>query len=348
MGSVIGAGFASGQEQLQFFVALGDAGVGALIVAGLVLAVGGGLFLHMAYAYRTSSHRALLQAVWPGPMAKLFDLFLNVALLMSLSVMMAGGGALVGTLLPVPPWVGSVVLGLCAAFIVALGADRMLRVNTVLTALLTLSALIVVVRVVSTYGMGSFSSNPLGSGAVASSWVPSSWFGAGGLYAAYNLTYCFCLFGALGSSVRDRRAAWRGALLGGGALGLLGAGISMALASAREVTDLGELPMLAAAALVGPALHAVYILVIWLAMVTTAIAATFTLAQRAAQWLRARPGSLGLAVVVAAFPLAVVGFGTLVGTAYPLTGYVGFICLAGTLFRWRDPRRPLRFPRRKR
>ena len=90
--------------------------------------------------------------------------------------------------------------------------------------------------------------------------------------------------------------------------------------------------MLLAAKRLGPAVHSVYTCAIGLAMLTTAVASAYTLTQRLGQLTGCSHGLRAFVVVGAGVPLATLGFGRLVGTLYPLIGYVGAGCLALAAF----------------
>src|SRR5690606_5664318 len=75
-----------------------------------------------------------------------------------------------------------------------------------------------------------------------------------------------------------------------------------------------------------------YLIAIWLAMLTTAIAGIYTLARRVQGWSRLPFGLVAFTVALIAFPLSLYGFRLLVATLYPLSGYVGAGCLVAVLF----------------
>ncbi len=332
--SMIGAGFASGQEHLQFFVKFGHQGWWGIGTAGLLLAVCGGLFLLIAHEHRTVSHRELLKAVCAdGTVTTLFDIVLSATMLTSISVMMAGGGALVAHAFGVSPLVGATLLGAAAAIVVGLGLEHMLNVNSILT--IALASLISWV----TLKVGLGSAEPILSvtgipSAPRASWVPESWLYASLLYVSYNLTFAFSFFGALGKEIRTRTDAWSGGVAGGVLLTLLGAGVCVSVSATVGLGQVGEMPMLLAAGAAGPIVAALYTFLIWAAMLTTAIAALFALTRRVASRVRVGSPYIAPLIVGVAAPLSGAGFGKLVGTAYPLTGYVGAGCIVLTLVHW--------------
>ena len=335
IGSVIGAGFASGQEHTAFFLRFGREGLWGLGVAGLMLMVFGALLLHLAHRHQTRSHTELLQAIAAPPVAALFDVILSFFLLTSLSVMMAGSGALIHTLTNAAESAGVVGMAAAALGMLLLRIDRMLQMNAALTA--GLIAMILWVGIASLEHVNFAEIEAISD---QESWVPESWPLAAALYGSYNLALTLSLFGALGSEIQDVKAAVLAGVGGGALLFLVSLGVYLAVASSLPAAAAEEIPVLPAAERLGPMAHAVYTGAIGLAMLTTAVASAYALTRRLESLVGRAHGLCALAVVGAGVPLATLGFGRLVGTLYPVIGYVGAGCLvlaAIAGFRIKDP-----------
>lgn len=340
VGSVIGAGFASGREHAVFFLRFGKDGLWGILLAGLMLMAFGALFLVLARRRRTRNHTELLRAIAPPPVAALFDGILSLFVFSSLSVMMAGSGALLHALTGAPEALGAVGMAAATLVLLLLRVERMLQVNTLLTAVLVASILWVSgaslprvdwVRIEAAVGIES--------------WAPAHWPWAAALYASYNLALTFALFGALGCEIRDVKAAVSAGIGGGAALTLVGLGVFLAIAQSQAAAA-DPIPMLHAARRLGPGTHSLYTGAIALAMLTTTLAGSYTLTRRLQQLVGDLVGDLAVnsdalcasAVIVASLPLSLFGFGQLVATLYPLIGYVGSGCLVLAVLSWPSQR----------
>ena len=345
VGSVIGAGFASGQEHAAFFLRFGTDGLWGLCIAGAMFVVFGAGLLLLAHRHGTRSHVELLQAIAAPPVALLFDWLLTVSLFVSLSVMMAGGGALLCALAGVSESLGSLGMAVLTLAIALLGVDAMLRVNAALAAVL--SALIACL------GIASFPRAMAGGWpklAAEPGWAPSSWFLSAVLYGSYNLALTLTVFGALGSEIRRARQALAGGVSGGALLFFLSLCVCAAVTGSlwerpgeEAFGESAQIPLLLAAARLGPVGQAAFSVAIGVAMLTTAVASTYALARRLAgtgsRGFRYAPAAV--LAVGASLPLAGIGFSRLVGTLYPVIGYVGAGSLALTALLWmRTSRRP--------
>lgn len=337
IGSVIGAGFASGQEHAAFFLRFGEKGLLGLGVAGLMFAGFGALLLALSHRYRTRSHTQLLHMIAPLPVAALFDALLSSFALISLSVMMAGTGALLHTLTGAPALFGAIAMAGTTLALLLLRIDRMLQINAVITAALILLLLSV--------GLGSLPNamvKGIGSHAGGASWVPDNWPLAAVLYGSYNLALTIAVFGALGREIQDVREAVAAGIGGGIVLTLLSAGVFVAVASVLPEAGALEIPVLLAAGRLGRAAHFAYIAAVGLAMLTTAVASAYALTRRLSHCVGGSTRLSAVLVTGAALPLSFLGFGRLVVTLYPLIGYVGAGCLVLAALR------PLRGPGDKR
>src|SRR5690554_1674785 len=87
--AVIGAGFASGQEILQFFVRFGRGGILGVIVATIILSVGGGLMIEKCHEASCKNYQELLEKI-NHTIAPFFDLLYSLFLIIGIAIMMAG------------------------------------------------------------------------------------------------------------------------------------------------------------------------------------------------------------------------------------------------------------------
>ena len=91
LGSVIGAGFASGQELVQFFVGYGSAGFGGTILAGCLFAIFGGLLLFWANVHYLDNYQAVLRNLFGRRCATIIDALLALFLFLGICIMLAAG-----------------------------------------------------------------------------------------------------------------------------------------------------------------------------------------------------------------------------------------------------------------
>ncbi len=333
MGTVVGAGFASGQETLRFFTAHGHRGLLGLALSTVLLVVYGMLIMDLGHRLRTPSHRPILHFVCGPRVGGWADTAVTAFLLAILSVMLAGAGAVAAEQLHLPPWAG--VLGTAALTLLTIlgGLGGLMTANGVVVPALVLVVSGLCLISLSVHGLPPLEPHP----ALAAA---PNWFASGWLYAGYNLVLAIPVLAPLGAQVADRRSLALGGLAGGLGLGLLGAALHLTLAAHLPAAGQMEVPMLAVARLYPLPVQAAYTLILWAEIYTTAVASAFGLARRVADSRRlqrwAPPGTgLYRTGAVAGVCLALVGaplgFSRLVATLYPAFGAVsvGLLLLLG-------------------
>lgn len=136
VGGIVGAGFASGQEIVQFFAGFGWHGLLGALGATALFALLGRIFTKLAYSMDTGSHRELLAGICGERWASFFDLALALFLWGTLAIMMAGAGALAREYLQTPPLYGILTMGLGVLLVLAFGVNGFLSLNLAMVGIL--------------------------------------------------------------------------------------------------------------------------------------------------------------------------------------------------------------------
>ncbi|MDI3256268.1 MAG: hypothetical protein QJR01_00830 [Kyrpidia sp.] len=318
MGTIVGAGFASGQEILTFFTRHGWASYGAIVLASLLFGVVGSRVLLLGADLDGRSSRSLtlhLLGPWVAPAV---DVTMGLMLFGVSVAMLAGAGALFEERLGLSFSLGVVITASLCYLTVLFGLNGIMKANDVVVPLMILTTAWISFH---HFGAASASFSSLPSSAVKSAISAVS-------YAAFNLGLSVSVFIPLGRQIRDGRILRAGAWIGA-----LGMGLMLLCANAAMsrywpvITDL-ELPMGGLARELHPAVHAVFIAVLWGEIYSTLIANVFGLI-RMVQDLgrRVHPGSVAILLLVAAFFISRIGFSNLVHGLYPIFGYVSLLLL---------------------
>lgn len=324
VGTVVGAGFASGQEILRFFGAYGLRGLwGILLAAGLLSWFGIGI-MAMGREARARSHREVLVPTL-GPLAGLADGILTALVLAGFGVMVAAGGAIAAGHWHLPYGVGAGAMAGLTALTVLAGLEGVTAANGAVVPLLILAVAGVTGLTLLREGFPSFPGGAPEAPAPGPAGAAPHWLLAALLYAGYNLLLALPVLAPLGAEAGDPQALVAGGLLGGAALGLLAAGLHLALAAAPAAA-LGEVPTLTLARTLPAPAPALYTLVLWAEVYTTAVACAFGAVRRLGQG-RNRAGAILLAAALALL-LSRAGFSRLVARLYPAIGYGGLVLLA--------------------
>ncbi len=125
----IGAGFASGQETLQYYGAWGGAYPFILPALTFVLLA---LFCFGTYKTgfinRFSDPNAAYTYYCGKVLGRILDIFCTLSIALSTLIMFAGSGATVNQYLGLPVWVGTLVMGIVSVVVVCLGLEKVTNV----------------------------------------------------------------------------------------------------------------------------------------------------------------------------------------------------------------------------
>jgi uncharacterized membrane protein YkvI len=324
VGTVVGAGFASGQETLRFFGAYGKMGMMGIALATLLFCAYGIVVMQLGHHLGARSQREILHFACGPYIGRAMDGIITLFLGATLTVMVAGGGAVFAAHFGTSRSIGTFLTAGLAGLTILGGMRRIMAANAVVVPLLTIAVVGLSAASIGHHGLGSILGETLPWPHLA---PVHSWFVAALLYVGYNLVLSISVLGPLGAEVRDRQVLMTGGLVGGLVLGALAAGIKLAVSAHMPEIGEVEIPMLFLARLHARPVQWIYTLILWAEIYTTAIACAYGFAGRMAEVFR---GSYrGIVVMVTALSLLGSGFGfsTLLAFLYPLFGFITLIVL---------------------
>ncbi|NLY88542.1 MAG: hypothetical protein GX085_02835 [Firmicutes bacterium] len=312
IGTVIGAGFASGREIWQFFSQYGTAGNWGLLCSTLLLSVLGAKTMEWGRRIKAASYQDFLYSLagkWAGRGG---DLVITVFLLFLLGVMLAGSGALTVQLGGRWEW-GCWGTAILAVIILSRRLEGIKGVNLVFIPLLCAAGIILNLKT------APLSSAPVLSAAPAARgyWLLAAW-----QYSAYNLILSLPVLVTLHRLDDEAAVLRRGGVLGGLFLGVLAFLFHRVMAAAGG--GRGELPLFILTAGWGRWWRYGYALVLWGELFSTLIAHGYGLATRIGP---AESPCFPLHVaglMVLAVLISQVGFSRLIRNLYPFFGMVSF------------------------
>jgi uncharacterized membrane protein YkvI len=335
VGTVIGAGFASGQEVLRFFCAHGLWGVFGIMISTALFFLIGYAILTIGHRIKAQSHVQVVRFTNGRLLGAFIDVLITIFLFGGLSAMIAGAGAAFDEQLSVHPMWGAFMLALLALLTVIAGTRGVIRANSWLVPGLIAAMLAVCIA--------SLIRNPVSpqdiDAMIELEGATPHWLLSAVNYASYNIVVCIGVLAPMGAAAADRKALLRGALMGAAALGA--ALLAIYLCVLTHITENGakQLPMAAAAAGISGVVGAVFVAVLLAAVYTTAVGNLFALSQR---MTLALPKKLFIVLAACLALLAgQFGFSNLVRFLYPAVGYGGMAFFAGVAWVWIARRRRL-------
>ncbi|WP_017729294.1 YkvI family membrane protein [Halalkalibacterium ligniniphilum] len=331
VGLIVGAGFASGQEVLQFFTHFGLWSIAGVVIATLFFAFLGMHITQLGSQLQTTSHKKVIEHLCGPYLGKVVDFAILFFLFGVAVVMVAGAGSVFQQQFGVSTLIGSIVMTILIIATLLLNIKRIIDIIGLVTPFLLLIVIIIAGYSIATMD-ASFSD--LQAYASVESAASSNWVLGALLYVSYNIAAGIAMLTVMGGTVKDEKTAGMGGILGGLGLGLLLLLINIGMLSHLDSLQEVEMPTLFLANQISPALGWFLSIVLLGMIYNTAVGMLYAFTARVVS-----PDSqmFKLSVVIfgaLAFLASFVGFITLVGTVYPLMGYLGFVLIAAIIISW--------------
>ena len=138
VGLTVGAGFASGQEIIQYFLAFGYKGIIGAGIAGATIAIFSGWVYQLGSYYLADDHSAVFNRVSHPIVSRYMDITTMFTLFCIGFVMVAGAGSNMEQQFGLPTWVGSAIMVVLLVASGFLDIDRLTNVISMITPLLIL------------------------------------------------------------------------------------------------------------------------------------------------------------------------------------------------------------------
>lgn len=331
VGVVVGAGFASGQEILQFFSSFGYWGLLGGVVSGLCFTILGMAVGELSQVSVSHSFKEGLYLICGPRLGVVVDIMITFFMYAIAVVMFAGGGSLMEQQWGVPAQYGSIAVMLITVLIVFLRVDRVMAFIGSVTPILVLMMIFLCIYSWNTRDL------PLEELDVIAHTKPQGaghWLVGSLLYVSYNMVVGAPFLMIAGAQATSRRNALLGGLVGGLLLGFLIVLISAGVFGRIDTIGSAALPMLMLATEQSKLLGTIMSVVIFAMILTTSVGVLYSFSARIFT-----PNTLkfniGTAIAgVLGLVGAKIGFINLVGTVYPFFGYLGFVLMAWILIAW--------------
>ncbi|NLK00149.1 MAG: hypothetical protein GX318_02785 [Clostridia bacterium] len=334
IGTVVGAGFATGQEVLQFFGFFGKWGIAGAALSALVFMFYGVIILDLGHRLQAKSYLPIIQEFAGKRLSQLIDYIILFFLFGMVVTMNAGSGAIFTEQFHLPAVWGSLLMAVLTFTTVILGVRRVIRTISFIAPLLITTVILVSLWTVFKNPQGFISNLDWSNFRGAA--VPF-WPAAAILYGSYNLVLAIPVLAPLGA-LADQKNIKLGAIFGGLGLGIGVLSITIAILCKVPEIARTEVPMIVVARGVSSFFPVVYSLVLFAEVYTTAAASLYGFTSRLS--VEGTNGFLFVsgAATIASVLLARVGFSNLVGTLFPLVGIAGLLLLGTLTYGYLKPR----------
>ncbi|CCI83777.1 YkvI family membrane protein [Corynebacterium otitidis] len=333
IGLCVGAGFATGQELLQFFVSFGFKGLWGVGLAMLVMIISSIAIMQLGSYLQAREHTAVFNRIATPWLARFLDGMTMFTLFCMGFIMIAGAGSNLNQQFGWPTWVGSLALVALLAVMGMLDIDKVSRVIGGITPIIFV---LIVVAAVYTFATADWDlqalephatsvDNPLGA--------PTWWLAAIN-YVGLNLMAGAAMVVVITGTNLDTRSAGLGGVLAGIIFTILLAVATLTLfLNVAEVKD-DDVPMLSVLTNIHPTMGLFMAIVSFLMILNTAVGDFYALGKRLTRRHTERFRITYLISLVIAFGFSFFPFDRLVNVMFPILGYLGLIMLLTFIVGW--------------
>lgn len=322
IGAIIGAGYASGQEILQFFGSYGWIGIIGSIITIAIYPVLGYYIVLLGEKLQAKSHKNIIYALCGKVLGTVIDVLLAFFLFGVGVIMIAGSGSLFSQHFNIPSIYGYIVLTLIVIVTLTLNLDRIITIISWITpyAFILIIGLTVYSLFISNTSIAELDQIASSQLSASPNWILSTF-----LHPSFNVSIAFAVLAMIGATEKDKKSAKRGAIIGGVALGLIAVIINIGVYANIDKLQGADLPMLQLASDINPVIGILTAIALFGMIFSTSVPCFYTFTAR---FVTADTKNFKIAAIfvgIAGFTLSFVGFTGLVNTVYPMLGYMGFI-----------------------
>lgn len=328
IGVIVGAGFASGQEILQYFTSFGMWGVIGAIISTALFAYMGMVLLQLGSRLKSISHRDAIYTVSGRILGTIIDYIIIFTLFGVGVVMIAGAGSNLNQQFGLPYVVGTTLMTL---IVLIAGMARLNRFVAIIGSITPFLILIVIILAIYSIFTQDNTYANLNITALEQPTTLPNWLIGSINYVSFNIAVGASMAIVMGGAEPNEKIAKWGGLLGGLGIGVMIILSHFAIFSKIESVEGYDMPMLQLANEISPILGILMSIVLFGMIFSTGASMFFSFAARFYEV--GTPKFKGFLVIslVAGFILSFVGFTDLVGSFYPLIGYLGLFLIVALI-----------------
>ena len=344
VGVLTGAGLASGQEIMQYFISFGKDGLFGLVGIGVLHIFVGGIILQLGSHFVAQSHIDVLEEVSEKFVTKFMDFALILNCFLMGFVMIAGAGSNLEQQFGLAPWIGSLI---CTVLIIVVGMmdfEKVTKVIGFFTPLVLVFTLVGAIYTIVNANPDFEALDALGKSMGSS--LPNiavSTINYFGLCMISSISMAF----VLGGSRTDSSEARVGGMLGGGLVAILTGLVGLTLFFALNDVKDADIPMQIILNNVHPYMGLAMSIIIFGMIFNTAISLFYSAAKRLSLTEEKFKRNLVIFTLLG-FALSFMGFKKLMALLYPILGFLGLILIIILIVAWFKERDAIKSENKKR
>lgn len=323
IGTIVGAGLASGKEITQFFTSFGYKSFIGIIFCGIFYVIMGSILSKISITNNLNSYSEAMKLISPNILGKLTGIITTLYLISSASIILAGSGALLNQFFHIPKILGSLIMLCCAIIFLFRGTNGLIEVNSfIVPCLVVIMSTIFILYFFLCKDMLSLETiihfPPKKSGVLISTI----------LYAGYNTLCSSGVLVPLSTEMKNSKTMIKGISLGTLGLTLLCLIINLLLTINQPYIYEYEIPLLLVAERFGSLIQGFLLVIIWLEMFSTEVSDVYSISKTLEQSFNIKFKKGIFMVLFFALLISQIGFTNLISTLYPAFGVLSLIFIS--------------------
>jgi uncharacterized membrane protein YkvI len=327
VGTIIGAGFATGREIVEFFTRFGFIGLIGILISGYLFIFLGAKIMVKAHEIQAKSYEEFNEYLFGKWFSKFMNILMMLMLLGVTAVMLSGAGAVFEEQLNMGKQTG-VLLSIFLGFIVMIvGMKGLFAVNTlVVPTMIIFNISIMLANIFEPDFLEAVMRIPHADDGWKAVISPFS-------YAAFNLAMAQAVLVPVAAEIKDIKTVKYGGILGGVLLTIILISSHFTLVMIPNVT-IYEIPMAIVMKSMAGSLYGIYIFIIFGEIFTSIIGGVFGLEKQMANYWNGKRIFITLAIFIIVYLLSFFEYSQLLSYLYPLFGYLSLLFI---ILLWMKP-----------
>ena len=331
VGVLTGAGLASGQELLQYFVGFGVPGLVAVVVTGLLHVAFGYIILSMGSHFLATKHSEVLEQMTHPLIVKLLDIALMITCFVIGFVMIAGAGSNLNQQFGIPSWIGALI---CVVLILVVSQFDFEKVSAVIGSFTPFIIIFIIMGTIYTIFWVDVDLK-------TSTEMTKNLSRAIDNVALSSLNYfSMCMITGvsmafvLGGEEFNNKVSKTAGIFGGFIVGFITTVATFTLYANLPYIINSDLPMQAIITNIHPILGSFMSIVIYGMIFNTGISLYYALARRISGDDKKKFNLTLTILALTGYGLSFAGFKKLIAIMYPIIGYMGIVLILVIFLGW--------------
>jgi len=323
-GTVLGAGFISGKEIMQFFIRFGFKGILGLILSGIIFSAVGVTVLLAVYNNKIKCYTEFSDIIFGKIIGKFLEILSILFLITLFSAMLSGFSQSLYEIFNIPKIIGIAIISISCFYVFLNGINGIVEVNAALSPILIFGGIFIGGYVFFNSSTETF----LNTSKLNNNWIVSSI-----IYCSYNIITAVSVLCSIGKIIDEKKDAIIGGILGGISMCIMGIFIALPLYKFFDSISTAVFPMLNLTIDKNIVIKTLYIIILICAIFTTAIGNGFAIVDWCCARFNINEKIIKILVVLTGIFLSNVGFDNFISFIYPFFGYIGIIQMLLILFK---------------